>query len=81
MKEIAIKCKNCPYYTGVECHGHGEFYGICTIFQDKIKVMEMLFQKLDGDNALFLSYKGGAFSDVCNDDSSCKFFVLKDYRK
>ena len=23
------KCKNCPHYTGVFCHGHGEYWGEC----------------------------------------------------
>ena len=23
------KCKNCKYYTGITCHGHGDFWGEC----------------------------------------------------
>lgn len=80
-KKIDIKCCNCPYYTGIQCHGHGDFWGTCTILHDKRKVMKILFEKHDGDNASYLCDKGGAFSDVRYDDSTCKFFELEDYNK
>lgn len=22
-------CKNCHYYTGIQCHGHGDYWGEC----------------------------------------------------
>ena len=31
MKEI--KCKNCPYYSGIQCHGHGEYWASCTLIE------------------------------------------------
>lgn len=28
------KCENCKYYTGIQCHGHGEFWGNCTLINN-----------------------------------------------
>ena len=30
-----MKCKDCKFYTGIQCHGHGDYWGHCTINYDK----------------------------------------------
>ena len=27
------KCENCIFYTGVQCHGHGDFWGTCNLIE------------------------------------------------
>lgn len=35
-----MKCKECMYYTGVQCHGHGEFWGSCQLLNNLFTYME-----------------------------------------
>ena len=32
------KCENCQYYTGIQCHGHGDYYGLCLKRKERIMV-------------------------------------------
>ena len=34
------KCENCKFYTGVQCHGHGDFWGNCTLIQQAINILD-----------------------------------------
>ena len=29
MANSIKKCKGCKYYTGIQCHGHGDYWGEC----------------------------------------------------
>lgn len=35
-----MKCKECMYYSGVQCHGHGDFWGTCQLLINLFTYME-----------------------------------------
>lgn len=55
------KCKDCPFYSGVECHGHGDFWGECSLAWSVLKK----FKAFDVDVDIWTS--------ICYDDTECKF--------
>lgn len=77
-------CKNCKFYTGVLCHGHGEFWGECKLINLLCSELEENIDKKDEEIEVALSKIGckkdfinkvsfSHFDYICNDDSSCKF--------
>ena len=76
IPKIKIKCKECPYYTGIQCHGHGDYWGECTLYEDKHKVLKAIFEKEDG---LYVDHKD-VWSLTRNDNSTCAFFEITDLR-
>ena len=67
-----MKCKRCVYFTGVQCHGHGEFWGDCLLLHFAIKE---IVQKSGCD------YVSTNMNSVCFDDTECliaKFFDWKE---
>lgn len=65
-------CKNCLYYTGVRCHGHGEYWGECQLLCQLYNELEKTFDNwLDSDL--------DCWKLVCYDDTICKFYeILKE---
>lgn len=51
-----MECKNCRYFSGIKCHGHGEFWGECRLLND-------LNYELKENRIEYL--------DVCYDDTRC----------
>lgn len=33
IESFERKCKDCSFYSGVICHGHGEFWGNCKLLK------------------------------------------------
>ena len=68
IKEKHLKCKNCPYYSGVQCHGHGEFWGDCKLMYPvydliyKYNVEDNIYPRgywlQDDDICIFIKNKG-----------------------
>lgn len=73
-KILPLKCKDCPYYTGVRSHGHGEYWGECGLM---IKLSKE-FAKYCGVShySVLPSWFEDSWGCVCDDDSSCHGFVL-----
>lgn len=43
-KKKFITCGNCPYFTGVQCHGHGEFWGECSLLEFLIRYFKLQYK-------------------------------------
>lgn len=52
-----LNCGNCPYYTGIECHGHGDFWGSC-----RLKALEKNYK-----------YGYWGYDCICYDETICKY--------
>ena len=39
-----LKCKDCIYYTGIQCHGHGDYWGECNLLENT----RLMFSKIFG---------------------------------
>lgn len=65
-------CKNCKYYTGVECHGHGDFWGSC-------KLLLKIYNQLEKTYDDWLDCDLDITKAICYDDTICIFYLfLKD---
>lgn len=64
-----LHCKDCPYFSGIECHGHGEYYGSCGLMTTAIKYLSRLFDC--SDKHLYIT-KRNCFYLL--EDSVCPFF-------
>lgn len=53
------KCKDCSFYSGVKCHGHGDFWGNCNLLK--------LVSSLDSYIST-ITYKA-----IVYDESTCLF--------
>lgn len=77
IKYKDIKCKECIYYSGVHCKGHGEYYGSCKITSQIYKMLEI---------AMDMDLSTDKLPEYLNDDSICPFVKQnigynKDYDK
>lgn len=62
-----LVCINCKHYTGIECHGHGEFWGSCKLLLKMYNQLEKTYNDwLDCDLDINIS--------ICFDDTICKFY-------
>lgn len=79
-----MNCKNCVYYTGVKCHGHGDFWGNCNVIDKLLNQLEKVIDKKEEqlENALLkLGYKEDFIfnvsfkymSYICYDDTECMY--------
>ena len=64
IKYKDIKCKECIYYTGVQCHGHGEYWGSCKVASQIYKMLEIITDKHLTTDKL---------PEYLNDESICPF--------
>lgn len=67
--KVTIHCLDCPFYSGVQCHGHGEYWGHCSKIEEAYKILEM---RIDDDH-----YITSGMRDICFDDSECKFLAWR----
>lgn len=56
-----MKCKECVFYSGIKCHGQGEFWGECRLIEDFIKFNNIEYDEYD------------VWSGIRFDDSKCIF--------
>lgn len=79
-----MKCKNCKYYTGVQCHGHGDYWGDCKLIESLYSRFDKSIYKKDHELEDVLSRLGykeyfidkvifSLFSYICYDDTDCMF--------
>lgn len=76
-KQYQLKCGQCPFYTGLECHGHGDFWGECDLLNQFHKYIKNCLPKD--------VFSGASMSTICFDDTNChlqdkKLINLYDYR-
>lgn len=57
-----MKCKECMYYSGVQCHGHGEFWGSCQLLNNLFTYMEKT-KKCD--------YVSPGYKNILFDETEC----------
>lgn len=77
-KSKKIICKNCPYYTGIVCHGLGDFWGECTLIRDTPKILS----RFVGVSQFDIYYKGDnycPYNSICYDDTECHLFEVVTY--
>lgn len=67
MKEL--KCKDCPYYTGIKCHGHGEFWATCSYIDSLRKILSNINKVYEYD--LKLKRYDSVWFESLNDESTC----------
>lgn len=66
------KCKNCIYYSGIQCHGHGDYWGTCYALMTRYKDLKNSYDS-------FIDCDLDVFKCICYDDTICKFYeILKD---
>lgn len=72
------KCKNCIFYTGVQCHGHGDFWGTCNLIEKIISEYEEEIDKYN-DKQKNLENKILYYHSICYDETNCMFekFIYK----
>lgn len=70
-----IKCKKCPYYTGIQCHGHGEYWGECAL----IKAQRKIIAKLIGESPYDIELKKyeTSWCEALDDESTCLIFEIR----
>lgn len=59
-----LRCKDCKFYSGSQCHGHGEFWGSCRFLDD----LEHFLDLVPNENC---------YKFICFDDTICHF--IKDF--
>lgn len=71
-----IKCKDCVFYSGVQCHGHGDYWAECNLLNDLRKLFSKLFNIYQYD----LERKGSSscWDNVIDENSNCMFFKVKE---
>lgn len=79
-----MKCKNCKHFTGVKCHGHGEYWGSCKLIDSLFGKYQNVYvtKNIDLKNSLTkLGYSHlfinnvvlSLFDYICYDDTDCKY--------
>ena len=64
-----LTCEECPFYTDIQCHGHGEFWGECILINQAYKNLEKRCGKS--------RHISVGFRNVCYDDTECLFIKYK----
>ena len=72
-----IECKKCPFNSGVQCHGHSEYWAECKLLVQNAKILEKYFQHEILDQVVVKN--GDVWDFVINDKSTCKIFELSKY--
>lgn len=70
-----IKCGKCPYFTGIQCHGHGEFWGDC----NAINMIRKMIATSNNINQYDIKLKNtkGRFDEILYEDSDYILFKIK----
>lgn len=71
-----LKCKNCIYYTGITCHGHGDYWGECGLLINMRKLFSKIFNVYEYD----IKRKGSnsCWDNILDDNSKCMFFEIEE---
>lgn len=62
-----MKCKDCPNFSGIQCHGHGDFWGTCHLYNSITKFI------VKNNNAWYVTHKNIPY---LYEDSECYFEKL-----
>ena len=68
-EEIMLHCKDCPFYSGIQCHGHGEFWGDCQLLHNWYKIVQKVLPKG--------MYTGAHMKSICLDETECHLIKAK----
>lgn len=63
-----MKCKNCIYFSGIECHGHGDFWGSCNYLNQLFKYIKKVTN---------CDYISTGLKDIVYDNTDC--IILKKF--
>lgn len=79
MSNNLLNCKNCPFYSGVQCHGHGEYWSSC----NAVNQLRLILSKSFDVSKYDIRLKGlsSTWSECLNDDSICILFYIEDRNK
>lgn len=79
MKKVErkIMCKDCIYYSGIICHGHGEYWAECNLLNNMRKTLAKMNNAYQYD--LERIGAESCWDNVLGDNSTCMFFVIKEY--
>lgn len=78
MKEgKKILCKDCPFYSGVQCHGHGDYWAECNFLLANAKSFKRIFN-LDVLETIVPKGKD-CWAFVVDENSECKVFDIVRY--
>lgn len=69
-----LKCKNCPYYTGMLTHGHGEFWGECNLL--KIIRNNLAIATNNYKYDIKIKFLKNCWEEICYDETICKLIVI-----
>lgn len=72
-----IKCKECPYYSGIQCHGHGEYWAQCNLLIEQSKIFKKLFCKEILET--IVPKNSDCWGYVVKENQECKIFEIKTY--
>lgn len=73
---MEIKCKNCVYYTGMECQEHGEYFGEC----NAIKILKKIIALNNNISKYNIKLKGKNIIDdidIRTDENTCLLFEIE----
>lgn len=72
MKQL--KCGNCPFFSGVHCQGHGDYWGECNL----INVLKIIFADKFKCSVYDIVLRNGLYDfGMCVDESTCVLFERK----
>lgn len=69
-----IKCIKCPFYSGEECCGHGDYHGSCGLVSLFSKVAEKSFNCWEFD--VYLKGSSSSWDTCIDDESTCLLFEI-----
>ena len=75
-KDVLMKCVNCPHYSGIQCHGHGDYWAECELLNQLEKIHRNIL-KYHGHEFVF--NKKSMQSVIANENSTCKLIEYEEY--
>lgn len=69
-----MKCKDCIYYSGIQCQGHGDYFGRCQLYDALIKYTSKVENKSIYDYKV--KHYTNSWDDVVYDNTDCSIIEL-----
>lgn len=76
-QDVQMKCINCPHYSGVQCHGHGDYWAECELINQLEKIHKNILS-YKGHDVVF--NKNSFQSVIANENSTCKIMQYEEYK-
>ena len=73
---MEINCKDCIFYSGIQCHGHGEFWGECNLYEQVRSILAKLNNVYRYD--VVRKNELSVWDNALSDKSTCLFFEIKE---